>query len=134
MSPLGASLSPEIKDPKFLGLLEKSNHNFFKGLNKELLFSMGLSFHTLSLLILLNITKGVMNISRQSFPIPIQISWSWQVAIGPPRWPGRTRLVLQRHHLGNQHCFHFLLVSCSSCLGVLLISCFVDFFFKETVS
>ena len=71
---------------------KKATTIFFKGLNKELLFSMGLSFHTLSLLILLNITKGVMNISRQSFPIPIQTRLCSKVtgsSLKKPR-PGRS--------------------------------------------
>ena len=41
-------------------------------------------------------------------------------------------LVLQRHHHGNQPCFHFPLVTCSSCPGVLLISCLKNAFWPSS--
>ena len=42
---------------------------------------LGNSNFTLSSLLVMIIFRGIL-------PIEIQISWSWQVAIGPPQWPG----------------------------------------------
>ena len=72
------------------------------------------------------------SIGSSSYPFNlsqfVKISWFWQVAsIGPP-WSSSVITMV------TNSCFHFplkLLVSWSSSLGVLLISCFVDIFLHE---